>query len=263
MPTAPMAGHDIWVETRGIGPPAVMIHCLLGQHAAMVPLAQQLGHSTTLFDMPGHGRSKDWDGTTDYQTVCTAIVAALCDGPTHLIGHSFGATVALRLAVEQPDLVNRLTLIEPVYFAAAKGTPAHAAHAKIFRPFIAAMLAGDELRAAQIFNMLWGDRPWGDMSARRQAYLTERIRLVVATGAEVEADPSGITSATRLAGLHIPVTLIRGAGSPDIIGAVHDVLTSRIAGATDRVVPDAGHMVPLTHPDQVAAIIRAADQEIG
>lgn len=255
-----ISGHDIVAQTAGSGPPAVMIHCMLARFAALLPLAEALPYRTTLFDLPGHGRSADWDGKTEYQSLATDIVASLCDGPTHLIGHSFGATVALRLAVTRPDLVSRLTLIEPVYFAAAKGTPAHAAHAHDFRPFIGAMLAGDEPRAARIFNDLWGDTAWTDLSPRRQAYLTARIYLVVASAAAIEEDADGITSPDRLGRLRIPVTLIRGETSPDVVAAIHAVLRERIPGATDHVVAGAGHMLPMTHAGQVAAIIRAADQ---
>ena len=114
--------------TTGHGAPVVMVHCMLARHESLLPLAAAIGGHATLFDLPGHGRSPDWDGAQDYQTQAVAWAAACCDGPAHLIGHSFGATVALRLAVDRPDLVSRLTLIEPVYFAAARGTPAHADH---------------------------------------------------------------------------------------------------------------------------------------
>lgn len=255
-----ISGQEVTAQTVGSGPPAVMIHCMLARYAALLPLAEALPYRATLFDLPGHGRSGDWDGRTEYQSLVADIAGNLCDGPTHLIGHSFGATVALRLAVTRPDLVNRLTLIEPVYFAAAKGTPAHAAHIRDFRPFIGAMLAGDEPRAARIFNDLWGESAWADLSPRRQAYLTARIHLIVASGAAIEEDADGITSLDRLGALNIPVSLIRGSNSPEVVGAIHGVLAARIHGAVDHVVEGAGHMLPMTHADQVATIIRAADQ---
>ena len=258
-----ISGHHVHAVTVGTGAPAVMIHCALSNHESMLPLAHAIGGQVTLFDMPGHGRSDDWDGKHDFQTLVVDAAAACCEGPTHVIGHSFGATAALRLAVAQPHLVSRLTLIEPVYFAAAKGTREHAQHARDFRPFVGAMLMGEETRAAAIFNDLWGAMPWADIPARLQAKLTRRIHLIVAGAAAIEEDAAGITSAERLAALDIPVTLIRGTETQPVIKAIHDVLQQRISGATDHVVVGAGHMVAMTHPDDVAAIIRAADQETG
>ena len=258
-----VAGHHIHSVTVGEGPPAVMIHCALSSHKSLLSLAKAVGGQVSLIDMPGHGRSDDWDGKHDYQTLVVDAIAACCDGPTHLIGHSFGGTAALRLAVERPDLVNRLTLIEPVYFAAAKGTPEHAEHARIFRPFVGAMLTGDEARAAAIFNDLWGATPWADIPARMKAKLTQRIHLIVAGAAAIEEDAAGITSAARLGALDIPVTLIRGADTQPVIKAIHAVLADRIPNATDHVIAGAAHMISMTHAEDVAAIIRAAGQETG
>lgn len=258
-----IAGHDVHTVTTGAGAPVVMIHCMLARHEALLPLAKAIGGQVTLFDLPGHGRSADWDGLHDYQSLVTKAAAHCCDGPTHLIGHSFGATAALRLAIERPDLVNRLTLIEPVYFAAAKGTPEHAEHAKVFRPFVGAMLQGDETRAAEIFNSLWGATAWGAIPDRLQQYLTDRIHLIVAGGAAIEEDADGITSAERLGTLQMPVTLIRGAQTQPAIAAIHAVLISRIPNAKDHIVAGAAHMAPLTHASDVAAIMRAADQGTG
>src|SRR6056297_1774206 len=192
----------------GDGPSRLWIHCMLARHEVLLPLVTALGGGT-LFDMPGHGQSADWDRTTPYQAYVAQIAAQLCNGPTHIVGHSFGATAALRLAVTHPDLVSRLTLIEPVFFAAAKGTDDHKAYLKAFRPFVAAMLQGDEERAAAVFNGVWSSAPWDGIAPEQRAYLTARIHLVVATGADLEEDADGITRPERLGQLDIPVTLIR------------------------------------------------------
>lgn len=258
-----VSGHFVHSVTVGEGAPAVMIHCALSRHEPLLSLAEAIGGKVTLFDTPGHGRSDDWDAKQDFQTLVSDAAAACCVGPTHLIGHSFGGTAALRLAVERPDLVNQLTLIEPVYFAAAKGTPEHSAHAKVFRPFVGAMLMGDEARAAEIFNDLWGSVAWNDIPTRMQNQLVQRIHLIVAGGGAIEEDALGITSQERLNDLNIPVTLIRGAQTQPVIKSIHDALVARIPNATDHVIADAGHMVPISHCDQVAAIIRAVDQGTG
>ncbi|PXW72185.1 pimeloyl-ACP methyl ester carboxylesterase [Loktanella sp. PT4BL] len=256
-------GHSIHSVTVGSGDPAVMIHCMLGRHQAMLPLAKALNARATLLDMPGHGRSDKWDGKTEYQSLVAEAARQCCDGPSHVIGHSFGATAALRLAIESPECVSRLTLIEPVFFAAAKGTAAFTAHMKAFRPFITAMLMGDEPCAAEMFNAQWSDSDWAALSERQKDYLIRRIHLVVAGGAAIEEDADGVTSAARLGALDIPVTLIRGGQTQPVIKAIHDALVARIPQATDHVIEEAGHMIALTHVAQIAAIIRAADQETG
>lgn len=238
-----------------------MIHCMLASHKALLPLVKALNLRAKLFDIPGHGRSGAWDGKADYQGLTTSYAASLCDGPTHLIGHSFGATAALRLAVERPDLVNRLTLIEPVYFAAAKGTQAHTDHVKQLRPFVLALLDGNETRAAEMFNDRWSEDAWATIPAKIQTRLTKRIYLVAASGTALEEDPDGITSAERLKQLTMPVRLIRGEVSPPIIAAIHAALADRIPQATDHEVKTAGHMLPMTHTEEVAAIIQAGDPE--
>ncbi|MEM8538339.1 MAG: alpha/beta hydrolase, partial [Pseudomonadota bacterium] len=247
--------------TVGEGAPAVLVHCSLSHHRGLLPLAKALGGQATLFDMPGHGRSPAWNGEGDYQAAVVAAIADCCAGPVDLIGHSFGGTAALRFATQQPGMVKTLTLIEPVYFAAAKGTPAYADLAQAMVPFIAAMKANDPLTATQVFNGLWGGGPWDSLPTRIQDYMTDRIALIVAGAKAIEDDPTSVTSAATLGQLDVPVTLIRGAQSHPVVAAIHAALSARLPNAKDHLIENAGHMVPITHPEDVAAIIRAAGPE--
>jgi len=255
-------GHAVHCVTVGEGPPKLMLHCMLARHDGLLPLADAIGGEVTLIDLPGHGRSDAWDGKVDYQALTDEAAAACCDGATHVIGHSYGATAALRLAVSRPDLVSRLTLIEPVYFAAAKGTPEFEAHRKTFRPFITAMLQGDDAAAAALFAGLWNPLPWDQTPERVKRYMTDRIHLVVASGAGIEEDAEGITSLRTLGQLDIPVTLIKGAATQPVISAIHAALLKRLPNATEHVIAGAGHMVAMDrdHTAAVAEIIRAADR---
>ncbi len=93
------------------------------------------GVTITALDQPSHGRSADWDGERDLHGLTTQISIVMAEmigegGPVDIIGHSFGGTVALRMALERPDLVRSLTLVEPVIFAAAR-----AAEAPEYAPF--------------------------------------------------------------------------------------------------------------------------------
>ena len=176
--------------------------------------------------------------------------------PMHLIGHSFGATVALRLALERPDMVRSLTLIEPVFFAVARDTAAYADHTQEFQPFVDAMECGGHEAAAQAFTDVWGmGADWATMPAEMRAYLTKRIGLIPVTVPTLYDDSAGMAAAGRLEGLACPVLLVEGAGSPGIVAAINDALAARLPDVQRVKVEGASHMVPITHSAQVAAAI--------
>lgn len=253
MPVEHLAGRDIFVARTGDAPETLMLHCTLARHEALLPLAHALHVSTTLTDLIGHGRSGDWNGRGDYQTANMQVAAALCDRPSHVIGHSFGATVALRLALDHPAKVSRLTLIEPVYFALATDSVAIADHRARFDPIYAAYAAGDLVTAARLFHGDWGIGDWNAVPERTRAGFARRMPLIMAGVPAIQDDVFHVAS--RLADVNVPVTLIRGASSPQIVSAIHAGICAAVPHARDHVVDGAGHMVPLTHVAQVAGII--------
>ena len=152
---------DIFSRSFGHGPRRVLaVHCSLAHSGAWRGLAEVLAEEITLtaFDMLSHGRSPDWDGQGNFQLRNAAAGLELLTGPVDLIGHSFGATVALRMAMARPHMVRSLTLIEPVLFAVAKADdPAMlAAMEEDSRPIDAAWAAGDLELATRLFNRMWG-----------------------------------------------------------------------------------------------------------
>jgi pimeloyl-ACP methyl ester carboxylesterase len=174
-----------------------------------------------------------------------------------LIGHSFGATVALRLACDRPMLVRRLTLIEPVFFAVSQGTAAWAAHQQAFAPFVAAWGAQDLVAATRAFHALWGEGNWSDLPEAVQQGLVRRIPLVPAGAPAIEDDNAHLLRDGRMARIGCPVSLIRGGNSPPVIAAIHAGLCNHMPQARDHVIAGAGHMVALTHAPDVARIIGA------
>lgn len=253
-----LAGVDVSVGYQGDGPQTgLMIHCALSHHQALLRLARMMGvgYRFTLFDLPGHGASAEWDGVADLQALSTQIAVELCAPGSHVIGHSFGGTVALRLAVERPDLVARLTLCEPVFFAAVRQEPAYAAYLERFAPYLKAMAAGDHAAAAAAFQSQWGESDWDQLPSFARAELTKRIALIAASLPAIEGDSGGVFAPGRLEQLRCPVTLIRGERTEPIMRHVHRAIMARISQATEVVITRAGHMAPLTHARAVAAAL--------
>ena len=261
MPRGEKGGFPTFWTTYGQGPRAgLMIHCSLADSGIWGGMAQSLSGALTMtaFDMPGHGRSGDWDARGEMSAVCAGIAADFAQGtgPVDVIGHSFGAVIALRLAVERPHLVRSLVMIEPVFFAA--GLRSHpdacAAHLSEQRAFEAALDAGDLAAAARNFIGQWGGgRPWDSFSADRQVRIAQQMPLIAAAGPALYDDVGGLLEPGVLEGVDIPTLLLEGSNAPEIIPAINAALAARLPRVRRGVIGGAGHMSVATHADQVSA----------
>jgi pimeloyl-ACP methyl ester carboxylesterase len=257
-------GHRLAGRVFGQGARrALALHCSLAHSGAWSGLAAALSDLLTIdaFDLPGHGRSADWDGTTDLHRLATAAAAAWAEpGPVDLIGHSFGATVALRLAEERPELVRSLVLVEPVLFAAARGTDpvAHDRHVAHHRSFAALLAAGDRAAAAAMFHAEWGaGESLAALPESQRAYILARIAMILAADRVLLDDAEGLLAPGRIEAVSVPVLLVDGALSPPVIDAVMTALARRLTRPRRVTVPGAGHMVAISHAAAVADAVRA------
>lgn len=228
---------------------------MMGSGRAFDPMARRLGGRVdlTAFDLPSHGRSGAWRPAEgeDYHTTVTRMAEGLLgEGPVDLIGHSIGATVALRLAVAAPGRVRSLTLIEPVLFAASRS--GHSLDDEL-----AALAAAGKIEAAaRLFLGIWG-APGGFEALPRslQQAAVELMPLVLETDAALSADVHGILRPGGLEAVRAPSLLIAGADSPAVVGEIFDTLAARLPDARRATVPGAGHMAPVTHPAEVTALV--------
>jgi lipase len=210
-------------------------------------------------DLRGHGTEPLWDGQGDYHGDCTrdAIALAGAEGQVDLIGHSLGATIALRVALERPELVRSLTLIEPVLFAAARASAPdiYAAHRTAFGPTAQALRAGDMMAAAATFHAFWSDGDFAALPAKVQASLASRMNIIPATAAVFNDDAAGLLAYMRLEALGIPTLLIEGSRSPAVIAAIQNELQRRLPQVSRAIISGAGHMSLITHPAKISQVI--------
>lgn len=253
------AGHPTFWRTFGHGArDALAIHASLARSDAWAPVAERLADRLrmTAFDLPGHGQSADPAEGADLLTLSARIAASFIERQVDLIGHSFGAVVALRLAIAAPEAIRTLTLIEPVLFAAAEGTPELEAHLQEREPFVRALESGANEEAARLFIETWGTgQEWESLPAERRARMARRIGLIRAADAALYRDSGGILQPDALESLEMPVLLIRGTESPPVMERIAEAIAARLPDVGVATVPGAGHMAPLTHPDQVAGLI--------
>ncbi|TVS05202.1 MAG: alpha/beta hydrolase [Rhodobacteraceae bacterium] len=240
------------------GPPALMLHCMLGRARDWQRLLAGLRTplAARSFDLPGHGRSDSWDGEEDLHALCTGLARERCGPVDVVIGHSFGATLALRLALEVGSALRALVLIEPVLFAAACGTPEAAAQAPHDAALADAFAREDYHAAARGFLAQWSDGPPFDaLPPEQQARIAARMEMVRATAPVLNEDSAGLLRPGGLERLELPVLLLRGSGSPAVTGAINRALAARLPWSDTAIVQGAGHMAPITHPRETAALI--------
>jgi len=246
------------VRVWGDGPrDLLMLHCSLAQGAAWKGVAGCLpgGLRLTAPDIVGHGTGPAHDPVRDLHDQCyEAVLPHLPPARFDAVGHSFGATLALRLALEMPDRVRSLTLIEPVLFAAARGSGTFSPHRSGQAGRGRAASGDDRLAATRDFLKHWGSgAKFDDLPAHQRAYMAARIHLIDASDPALFDDSAGLVP--RLAQVAAPTLLMAGGNCLPVITAILDRMQAEIPHTTRSSIPGAGHMAPITHAAPVAAAI--------
>lgn len=230
---------------------ALFVHGMLADQRVWREVTPELPDLDCRFvELPGHGDAVDWDGG-DYQTQAYRMAEVACGvgkEPVHLVGHSFGATVALRLAVERPELLLSLTLIDPVFFYAARqGQPEmFQAYRARSAPVMEAIVQGEFLHAAELFIRDWGvEGAWAHLPESVREGIAAKMRLVATSGPSIAEDTGNIWA--RLGRIKCPVALIMGGRSEPIMRGVKRGLEAEMTVDCSVVIENAGHMIPLTH----------------
>ena len=178
------------------------------------------------------------------------------DGPVHLVGHSFGGAVSLRLASMYPERIASLTVYEPVWFSLLfENGVSDAETMEIDR--IQKSLASDtqfgRLRGAQEFIDYWaGGDGWSYLSSQQQDRLASLSSKVAAEfGALMAAGPA----TQELRKLDIPVRLLCGTNTRDTASRISELLAEIVPGVEYCRLDGMAHMAPVTNADDVNPLI--------
>jgi len=265
MPEGILAGTHAYWRQQGTGSrPVFFLHCTLGHSGAWKGVMSHLAPDCQMvaMDLPGHGRTGARDLSRTWQTQSRDMALELIEaGPTpvDLVGHSFGATVALRLALERPDLVRSLTLIESVFFSAAKDAnrPEFDTHMNAHLGFYDLLDKQDKTGAARAFSNLWGGQvPFDSLPQAQRDYMADRIDMIRAGGESLLGEGPDYIPLARVAQMTVPVLLIEGSKTDPIVGAVHASLDDVLPNSVRQIIDGGGHMVPISHPYEVARAMR-------
>jgi lipase len=263
MPTLLHEGRSVAFADSGDGDPVVLLHAGASSGRQWEKVAAQLPPRYRLLapDLIGFGDTPAWDEprelTHDDQAgVVRALVEQRAGSPVHVVGHSYGGATAIRFVLAVPDLVRRLVLIEPVVMpllAQAGAGSLYDEYERVARRFVDDADAGRHEAAMSFFiDYRNGEGTWATASD------TTRERLLAVTPQTADAYRSNLNNPTTLAGcagVTAPTLLISGAETTEPERAVTEILAEQLPNARHEVVPEAGHMSPLTHPEEIARLI--------
>jgi pimeloyl-ACP methyl ester carboxylesterase len=248
-------GADLDVERIGAGPRVVFVHgSIVGAERTWRKqgiLAERW--SLCLPNRPGFGASPELE-RGDFEQEAPLFADLLGDG-AHLVGHSYGAVIALLAAALRPEAVRSLTVSEPGLLRLAAGDP-----------------VADEMiaRGEEMYRLGPGLEPREFLLAFRMgvhsAHETpEQLPDWLERGARHASRERPVWDADvpldQLAGAGFPTLIISGGHSP-VFEAVCDRLAERLPGAERVILPGRGHTIPgLGEPynDQLESFLTGAE----
>jgi len=174
-------------------------------------------------------------------------------GPVHLVGHSFGGTVALATALSREIEVTSLALFEANPFGLLADQPALLDEAAtLAAAFTDALGRGEADAAARIIDYWGGEGCFAAMPPKVQDFCRQTApanALDWETCLAFRPDPAALRA------LDIPVLLVRGEAAIPVMVAMTAKLGALLPRVSPVVVRGAGHFLISTHPSDCAALL--------
>jgi pimeloyl-ACP methyl ester carboxylesterase len=262
---ASVAGVELEYRVKGAGEPVVFLHGGILTNW-FGPLADELSktgsYQLVSYHRPGYGSS-----TLPSQPItmagqaecCLALMRHLGLGKAHLVGHSIGACIALQAALQEPEAVASLGLLEPPVMAA---TPDPTPALTVLRATAALWKQGDVEGAMDAFMRGIVDPDYERVLDR--ALGTWREDAMNGTDAFFQTDQPAVQAwrfeEPEAARVLQPALLFLGENSTQVSAIrepVQRTLLSWLPNSEGRTLEGASHLLPLQEPAQISAALTA------
>jgi len=247
----------------GSGPGVVCLHSnasTSGQWRGLMDLLAPTFHVLAP-DSYGSGKSPDWPSDRIIslldEVALIEPVLAMAGSPLTLVGHSYGAAIALIAALANPGRIRAIALYEPTLFALLDAETPPPNEAEGIRGAVAqagfALDLGNPYAAAEHFIDYWmGSGAWAATPGQRKPPIAASVRNVRRWAHALFTEP---TSLAAFRSLDIPVLLMVGERSTASARGVARLLATALPSVEVVKFEGLGHMGPMTHPDAVNDVI--------
>ena len=273
MDRADVNGIALEYEVQGDGEPVVLVHggLLADENAPLMREPSLIDRFRVVnYHRRGFAGSSRPPGRAtigDQVDDLRALLDHLGVERAHVVGHSLGGVIAVQLALDAPERVQSLVLLEPALMGAiAKAEAANNPHAAASQQqFVAGMAevrriyeTGDKRAALEAFlETRAGDAFRGVLDWLLRSGEFEQAVADADTFLLVEMPAAFAWSFTPgdAARIRQPVLSVLGADSPERAKRVHQVLQSWMPQTETLVLPNADHALPLMDPPGIASAV--------
>ena len=241
----------------------VLLHSSASSARQWMGLAEMLRDDfrVVAVEFHGHGVRPDWNGDRAMALADDAALAAPLletEGAVHLVGHSYGAAVALKLACQFPKRVSSVVAYEPVLFRLLFADPRAQAEAQAVLIVVHSMRDAldhgrPDLAALRFIDFWSGEGTWRAMPEATRQAVASRMPSVVR---HFDALFGEAISLERMAKLDMPLLFLSGTRTVPTARRIGQALRAALPLAGHDKLPGMGHMGPLTHPAVVNPRIR-------
>jgi pimeloyl-ACP methyl ester carboxylesterase len=257
---ATVNGVTLAYRDRGDGPPVLLIHGNGPDMMSLEGVATDLleDHRVITYNRRGYaGSGPAATSWVEHREDAAALLEHLGVSRAAVVGVSGGGIVALQLAVERPDLVGALVLVEPAVYGMEHLTPSAA------RTYLSVklrrQLLPDEEAVVPFYRWVMqhddGHSVWDQPD-----YSDERKLLILRNGAGTLADIDNTSSThvdkERVRGIDAPVTFILGERSQRWFHRIMQTMQDLLPEAELIEIPAVGHAMTFEDPPAVASAVR-------
>jgi pimeloyl-ACP methyl ester carboxylesterase len=258
MESVTVNGVQLEYEAIGSGEPVLLISPVIAD--GFLPLLSQPALADRHRLIRYHKRG--WAGSThtpppvsiaDHAGDAAALLDHLGIPRAHIAGHSSGAAVAAQLALDRPETVQTLILME----LSLLSVPGGSAFLDQAGPAFEAYARGDHARALALFMTVVSGLDW----TACRTLLEERVPGALAQGIEDADTFFGIElpaltewefGPDQAAAIDRPVLSVLGSQTEPLWREVADFLRSSLPQVEELVVEDVGHLLHIQRPEPVA-----------
>ena len=275
MERASVNGVELEYVVRGSGEPLVLIHGGLladenepiAQEPAFTDRFKVINYRRRGFAGSTHPEPKQFMSLEAQAADCQALLKYLGVERTHVLGHSLGGAIGIQLALQAPELVHTLAVMEPAIMAAvakaeARNNPDAVKNQQQFMADMAKVnaiyQAGDRRKALEMFlDTRAGEFVRGVLEFLVKSGEFDQAVRDADTFLEVEMPGAYAWNFTpeQATGIKCPVLSILGTHSPDRAKAVDQIFVRWVPQTEQLVLEGADHALPLMDPPGIAKLV--------